>query len=127
MLGPPCCRPAGTDLLASLEAARRNILRPHGLGEAVEDRTVDQFLNGEMVQVFGITSWGVRPSSRSSLPCGCRWIRQAPGASEYPGAFSREAAWSSQQVLDSSRAGRLHALPRSSSSPGHFSRIARKA
>jgi hypothetical protein len=50
---------ASTDLLACLEAARRNILHPHGLGEAVEDRTVDQSLNSEMVQVFGIRSSGL--------------------------------------------------------------------
>ncbi len=35
MVGPPCCRPAGTDLLACLEAAERNILPHRGLGEAV--------------------------------------------------------------------------------------------
>jgi hypothetical protein len=44
MVGPPCYRPAGK-LLACLKAAERNILPHHGLGEAVEDRTVDQFLN----------------------------------------------------------------------------------
>ena len=38
MLGPPCCRPGGTDLLAYLEAAERNILSHPGLGEAALPR-----------------------------------------------------------------------------------------
>jgi len=33
MVGPPCCRPAG-ELLAYLNAAERNILPHHRLGEA---------------------------------------------------------------------------------------------
>jgi hypothetical protein len=37
MVGPPCCRPAG-ELLACLEAAERNILSHHGLGEAALPR-----------------------------------------------------------------------------------------
>ena len=39
MLGPPCCRPAGTDLLACLEAAEYTNILPHpGLGEAALPR-----------------------------------------------------------------------------------------
>src|SRR5712692_5759495 len=62
MLGPPCCRPAGTDLLASLEAARRNILHPHGLGEAVGDRTADDIAR-EMEVGRGDRPFGASPVS----------------------------------------------------------------
>jgi len=54
MVDPPCCHPADTDLLACLEAAERNILPHHGLGEPVGAVTEGRTMRRQLLIAVGL-------------------------------------------------------------------------